>query len=417
MQTTHSGVTMAVLLLGATLAQAQGTQLLVSDVQAQQRQFTATWDVTYDLETIGDIAVAVKMYLSTDSGTTYPHLCAMVAGDVGVDVQPGIGKHMTWNAGAEFPGLSSPTCRLRVTADDGQIDIPEGFVAIPPATFMMGSPTTELLRDASETRHQVTLTRGIYVQTTEVTNQQYRDMAQWAYDNGYVTATSAGISDNLDGSTLILKNLGHEDGWGGNYEITFSEGVFTCINPTHPVKYVTWYGSAAYCDWLSLQQGLERAYNHSTWQCNAGSPYAATGYRLPTEAEWESACRAEAQTPYNTGSCLGAGTEANYNGGYPYVACPAGSYAGWTVPVRSCPANAAGLYDMHGNLGEWCNDRYGTYGGSVTDPVGPGSGSYRVARGGNWYNYARYCRSASRDADFPYASHGNLGFRPVRSAD
>jgi formylglycine-generating enzyme len=417
MKTTHSGVIMAVLLLSAALAQAQGTQLRVSNVQVQQRQFTATWDVTYDLETIGDVAVAVSMSLSTDSGATYPNLCATVTGDVGVAVLPGPGRHIIWNAGADFPGLSSPTCRLRVTADDGQIDVPAGFVALAPATFMMGSPTAERLRDTSETRHQVTLTRGIYVQTAEVTNQQYRDMAQWAYDNGYVTATSVGISDNLDGSTVNLKQLGDEDGWGGNYEITFSDGVFSCINPTHPVKYVTWYGSAAYCDWLSLQQGLTRAYNHSTWQCNAGNPYSATGYRLPTEAEWEYSCRAGTQTPFNTGSCLDAGTEANYNGGFPYTGCPAGPYVGWTVPGGNCSPNAFGLYDMHGNLGEWCNDWFGTYGGSVTDPVGPGAGSYRVARGGNWYNYAQYCRSASRDTDFPSAAHGNLGFRPVRSAN
>jgi formylglycine-generating enzyme required for sulfatase activity len=401
-------VIMTVLLLSATLVHAQGTQLLVTNVQAQQRQFTATWDVTYDLETVGDIAVTVSLFLSTDSGATYPNLCATVSGDVGAGVLPGTGKHIVWDAGTDFPGFSSMTCRLRVTADDAaNLD---DFVYVVPGTFMMGSPTTELLRSTNETQHQVTLTHGIYVQTTEVTNQQYRDMAQWAYNNGHVTATSTYLYDNLDGSPQILKNL------GSGYEMTFSAGVFSCINPTHPVKYVTWYGSVAYCDWLSLQQSLPRAYSHSTWQCNSGNPYTATGYRLPTEAEWEYACRAGTQTPFNTGSCLDAGTEANYYGNYPYTGCPTGPYVGWTVPVGNYPANAFGLYDMHGNLFEWCNDWYGTYGGTVTDPVGLGAGSYRVVRGGYWDIVARGCRSAARGSDYPSSAYGSMGFRPVRSA-
>jgi formylglycine-generating enzyme required for sulfatase activity len=236
-------------------------------------------------------------------------------------------------------------------------------------------------------------------------------MAQWAYNNGHVTATNTYLYDNLDGSTQLLKYLDV-----GNSEMTFSAGVFSCVNPTHPVKFVTWYGSVAYCDWLSLQQGLPRAYSHNTWECNGGSPYTAAGYRLPTEAEWEYACRAGTQTPFNTGSCLDAGTEANYYGPEPYTGCPTGPSAGWTVPVGNYPANAFDLYDMHGNLGEWCNDWYGTYGGTVTDPVGPGAGSCRVIRGGYWYYYAQYCRSAFRSSDFaPDSADYAVGFRPVRS--
>jgi formylglycine-generating enzyme required for sulfatase activity len=410
------GAIMAVLVLSATLVQAQGTQLLVSNVQAQQRQFTATWDVTYDLETVGDIAVTVSLFLSTDSGASYPNLCATVSGDVGAGVLAGTGKHIVWNAGADFPGLSSPTCRLRVTADDGQSEAPVGFVAIAPGTFMMGSPTTELLRSTNETQHQVTLTHGIYVQAIEVTNQQYMELAQWAYDHGYATATSASLSDNLDGSTQELLNLDGVYLPYGACEVSFIAGVFSCVNPTHPVKYVTWYGSATYCDWLSLQQGLPRAYSHSTWQCNSGNPYTAAGYRLPTEAEWEYACRAGTQTPFNTGSCLDAGTEANYNGGYPYTGCPTGPYVGWTEPVGSYPANAFGLSDMHGNVNEWCNDWYGAYGGTVTDPVGPVAGSYRVLRGSGWHSYAQGCRSAYRLNLTPINAFDTLGFRPVRSA-
>jgi formylglycine-generating enzyme required for sulfatase activity len=281
---------------------------------------------------------------------------------------------------------------------------------IPPGTFMMGSPTTDMYRSSNETQHQVTLTHGVYVQTTEVTNQQYLDLAQWAYLQGYARAEgdSSLIDDSaLDGSTQVLMRF--------EGEISFNNGVFNCINPDHPVKYVTWYGSVAYCDWLSLQQGLPRAYSHSTWQCNSGNPYTATGYRLPTEAEWEYACRAGTQTPFNTGSCLDAGTEANYYGPY-YTGCPTGPYVGWTVPVGSYPANAFGLYDMHGNIFEWCNDWWGLYGGTVTDPVGPGAGSGRVIRGGYWNSDAPDCRSAGRGEGDPNYGGSYVGFRPVRSA-
>jgi formylglycine-generating enzyme required for sulfatase activity len=321
---------------------------------------------------------------------------------------------LTWGALAGWT-TPSPAVVTQTLALGGTVTFAglysHGFVSIPPGTFMMGSPTTEPERLINETQHQVTLTHGVYVQITEVTNQQYRDMAQWAYNNGHVTATTSGLYDNLDGSTQLLKSLG-----AGNYEMIFSAGVFSCVNPTHPVQYVTWYGSVAYCDWLSLQQGLPRAYSHSTWQCNSGNPYTAAGYRLPTEAEWEYACRAGTQSPFNTGSCLDAGTEANYNGGAPYTGCPAGPDVGWTVPVGNYPANAFGLHDMHGNDWEWCNDWYGTYGGTVTDPVGPGTGSYRVVRGGDWGNGAQSCRSAFRNLFDPDWANGNLGFRPVRSA-
>jgi formylglycine-generating enzyme required for sulfatase activity len=411
---TRAGVIAAALVLSASLAHAQGVDLLVTNVQAQQRPGTYLVDITYDLETVGDIAVTVSLSLSADSGATYPFACQSTTGHFGAGVLPGTNRQIVWDAGTDFPGFTGTTCRLRVTADDGQTDIPAGFVAIAAGTFIMGSPEDEPGRYTNETQHWVTLTHGIYVQTTEVTNQQYMELAQWAYDHGYATATSSQLRDNLDGSTQLLKFLG-----AGIYEISFSNGVFSCINPDHPVKYVTWYGSVAYCDWLSLQQGLPRAYNHNTWRCNGGAPYVAVGYRLPTEAEWEYACRAGTQTAFNTGACLDAGTEANYDGRYPQSGCPTGPYVGWTVPVGSYPANGYGLLDMHGNVWEWCNDWYGVYGGAVTNPAGPASGYYRVIRGGLWYYNAQDCRSADRSSVIP--SYGgdvldSFGFRLVRSS-
>ena len=301
-----------------------------------------------------------------------------------------------------------------LTFYEDTLSAPPGFVEIPAGSFTMGSPPDEPYHGSHEDQHEVTLTGSFYLQSTEVTNQQYADMAQWAYDRGYCTATSGSLQDALDGSTQELLDMDDADS-----EISFSGGVFTVDvgKEDHPVLEVTWYGPARYCDWLSLEEGYARAYQHNgDWQCNGHDPYNAEGYRLPTEAEWEYACRAGTLTPFNTGACLDAGTGANYDGNYPYPGCPSGPDVGWTVPVGSYPTNAWGLHDMHGNLYEWCNDWFGSYGGDETDPVGRLTGGYRVIRGGYWNFSAHYCRSASRGYCTPSYSSNGIGFRPARSA-
>ena len=141
----------------------------------------------------------------------------------------------------------------------------------------------------------------------------------------------------------------------------------------------------------------------------------ASIYRLPTEAEWEYAARAGTTTPFYFGDCLST-DQANYNGNYPLADCPKGEYREKTVPVASFPPNKWGLYDMHGNVWEWCQDWYGEYPeGSVTDPEGPETGSNRVLRGGGWIGGARYCRSALRYGVAPADRGSSFGFRLVRS--
>jgi formylglycine-generating enzyme len=289
-----------------------------------------------------------------------------------------------------------------------------GMITLPAGTFTMGSPEEEYGHQNHETQREVVLTTPFHMSLSEVTNQQFVDLAQWAYERGYCTVSGSSLRDALDGSTEELLDM---DGIGS--EISFSGGVFS-VQPgkeEHPVFNVSWYGAVAYCDWLSLQRDLPRAYDHATWLCNGHDPYNAPGYRLPTEAEWEYACRAGTQSPFNTGSCLDAGTEANYDGNQPYPDCPPGPHEGWTVPVGSYPANGFDLHDMHGNLWEWCNDWYGGgYGGDETDPVGPLTGSGRIVRGGSWVNSAQNCRSAVRSSSVPENIAISCGLRPVRSA-
>ena len=332
------------------------------------------------------------------------------------DIPPGE-YTLTWDDVSGYITPPSRTQELAPCETDAFSGTYIELVLIPAGTFQMGSPTNELGRYDIEILHQVTLTHSIYVQSTEVTNRQYAEMLQWASYNGYVN----GFRDNLDGSTEYLIEMS----WG-SCEISLSGDGYTVDagKEDHPVLDVTWYGAVAYCDWLSLKEGLPRAYNHGTWECNGGDPYSATGYRLPTEAEWEYACRAGSQGAFCNGGitnlyCSPLDLRLDLVGWY------CGNAEVWSHPVGQKRPNAWGLYDMHGNIWEWCNDWFGAYGGDVTDPTGPDEGTNRVFRGGTWYLYARFCRSACRVSSLPDKminidppfSWERFGFRAVRSSD
>ena len=140
------------------------------------------------------------------------------------------------------------------------------------------------------------------------------------------------------------------------------------------------------------------------------------GFRLPSEAQWEYACRAGTTTAFSFGSTI-TPEQVNYNGNYPFAGAVKGLYREKTVPVKSLPPNAWGLYEMHGNVWQWCNDWYGDFSGSAErDPAGPSSGSYRVIRGGSWRNYAWNCRSAARVRAAPGYRYTGLGFRVAAQA-
>ena len=288
--------------------------------------------------------------------------------------------------------------------------IMQGFRLIPPASEPMPTSFTMGGNWSDAPPHQVTLTGRFEMASTEVTNAQYLAALQWAYNQGHVTATNESVGDAFDGSTRELVNFNYS-------QISFSGGAFSTSYPDRPVVGVSWYGAASYCDWRSLQEGLPRAYNHSNWSCNSDNPYSAFGYRLPTEAEWEFACRAGTTTHFNSGNCLDASTDANYDGSHPDTGCPAGPNLGHPANVGSYIANGWGLNDMHGNVSEWCNDWHGDSYENATDPVGAGSGYYRILRGGFWDDQAIGCMSSARDAAEPNSTFSYHGFRPVRSAN
>ncbi len=240
---------------------------------------------------------------------------------------------------------------------------------IPAGEFVMGSPESEREREHSEYQHRVRITKGFYLSIFEVTQAEYE--------------------------RLIGTNPSRFSPGGGGKEKV--EGLDT---DRFPVECVSREDAVEFCRKLSALPE-ETA--------------AGRVYRLPTEAEWEYACRAGTTTPFHFGSQLN-GREANCDGSAPYGTTTKGPFLQRPTTVGSYARNAFGLYDMHGNLCEWCSDWYdGEYYESSpdSDPQGPSQGTDGVIRGGGWFYDARYCRSAQRSGSVPMLRSNFLGFRVV----
>jgi formylglycine-generating enzyme required for sulfatase activity len=235
------------------------------------------------------------------------------------------------------------------------------MVYIQGGSFTMGSPANEQNRSGREgPQHQVTL-NSFYMGKYPVTQAEYQE--------------------------VMGKNPSHHRGPPGT--------------PRNlPVEQVSWFDAIEYCNKRSVKEGLAPCYtvngNSVTWNREAN------GYRLPTEAEWEYACRAGTTTPYSSGDSVDAWYSENSGRR--------------TNPVGEKPPNPWGLCDMHGNVLEWCWDWLGDYSAAVqTDPQGPDSGTSRVYRGGAWSFDLHQLRSAFRFGNLPSLRSFIVGFRVVRS--
>jgi formylglycine-generating enzyme required for sulfatase activity len=271
---------------------------------------------------------------------------------------------------ASLPAADGP--REPPRADEKAITNSIGMklVYIPAGKFQMGSPETEADREPKELLHEVTTTRPFYMGAYEVTQGEWQKVMGKA------------------SPSLFNANRG-----GG---------------PDHPVENMKWYAAVDFCDKLTALPEEKKE---------------GRVYRLPTEAEWEYACRAGTATPFHYGKSLSA-AQANFNGNFPYGGAGKGPYLRKTSKVGSFAPNAWGLYDMHGNVAEWCSDFYDPnyYRDSPKDdPKGPAKGVlptdykdfYRVVRGGCWLDEAAACRSAYRFRAMPHDAYQLIGFRVV----
>ncbi|MGC9450038.1 MAG: formylglycine-generating enzyme family protein [Oceanipulchritudo sp.] len=363
-------------------------QVTVTDVRASQRAGSNVVDIHYNI-TGAENPVTVSVALSDDGGTTYVLSPSTLSGDIGTGIAAGTNRHIVWDAGTDSPDYYGSNMRFRVTASESGGPAPEGFSRIPAGTFTMGSPTSELGRYSNETQHTVTLTRAFYLQQTEVTKAQWDAVAAQGPGRGY---TDLPVGRN---------------GYNGD------------ASGTHPVTEVSWYDVVKWLNLKSELEGLTPCYTVSsaTYKTGQSTPvcnFNATGYRLPTESEWEYACRAGTTTAFYSGPITYTGTSP-LDPNLDQIGWYGGNSGINTHPVGGKQPNAWGLYDMSGNVYEWCWDWYATYPGTVTDPTGPASGTYRVIRGGDFISYARYCRSAFRYDYYPDFRYYYLGFRPARS--
>ena len=267
--------------------------------------------------------------------------------------------------------------------------IKDNYALVKGQQFLMGSPDSEADRREDETQHEVKLSHfAMCKYAVTVSDFQY-----FIKESGYRTdAEKENSSLVFDGKKFVDR-----EGVNWRHDVLGSERSQNELN--HPVLHVSWNDAVAYCRWLSEKRG-ER-------------------FRLPTEAEREYACRGGMTTPFNTGENLTT-DQANYNGKIPYRNNPEGVYRKQTVPVDFFEPNSFGLYNMHGNVWEWCSDWYGeTYyeecrkQGVVENPQGPETGSDRALRGGSWDNSARGCRSAYRSGGSPGLRINFIGFRLV----
>ncbi|MHC4123067.1 MAG: formylglycine-generating enzyme family protein [Planctomycetota bacterium] len=273
-----------------------------------------------------------------------------------------------------------------LTVDLGK-DIKMNFTLVSRGEFMMGSEALEKDRDPDEGPvHKVKISRPFYISTSEVTLAQFSlfvDETKYVTEiekSGWAYIQDGKTRDKVKGATWRNPGFLQQD--------------------THPVVCVSWNDAKAFCDWLSLKEGKE--------------------YRIPTEAQWEYACRANRTTRYsfNGGdrALFEYGNYADSSTDFSWRDKDNNDGFRFTGPTRSLKPNAFGLYDMHGNVWEWCSDWYDKkyYSNSPSvNPQGPVKGKFRVLRGGAWYSSSRYCRSANRSNDIPSEGSTTSGFRVV----
>ena len=290
--------------------------------------------------------------------------------------------------------------------DDGNVEDDDGcsstcelehdMILVPAGSFIMSDPYIE--EHYLHPQHPVTLTHDFYMDRSEMTNRKYAYAMQWAYNHGLVEKIPNKIIDSESGVTLVeITDFTCELDFD-NHTFKPKEG-----RDDYPMLEVSWYGAAAYCDWLGMMEGLAPLYDHTDWSCTV---YGSEGYRLPTEAEWEYAAQYDDERSYPWGDEEPTCEHANFD-----------SCLGHTDVVCNHPLgySALGFCDLAGNVSEWVHDWWSDFTSAPKiDPIGPDFGDERVRHDFRWSGDLWDILCSQRFKGRPSNCYADRGFRGAK---
>ena len=357
----------------------QNNDPVIGTVNVQQREGTFLVDIYYDVTDDDGDPLIVYVQVSNDSGKTFAVPANSFTGDYGFDIIPGTDKFIIWDAGEDYPEQFGESFRVKLIASDINMDQVKSIIS---GTFSMGDSSG--LFD-QQPRHDVTLTE-YSISPYAVMNAEYKifcDMTDHSYP------PEGGSNQPPQG-----------------YLTNYAD---------YPVVGISWYDAVRYCNWLSEQKGYSVCYDTTDWSYDPSE----NGYHLPSEAQWERAARGGLERLTYPWGDSDPGTRCNYQSYQGLLVNEMVDFSNGrgTLAVGKFNPNGFELYDMAGNVLEWCNDWYQEdyYGQSPSEnPPGPNTGFEKVIRGGAWNRSETYLQCAFRDKKYPNTQRYDIGFRIAR---